>query len=329
MTGGPNVIGGVTGRRAVVLAVKAGVTVGLILVLWRTVDVAASFAVMARVTPGALIVAVLMLAVTTVITGGRWWLVLRRLGRPVPLRLAIGLMFTGNFFSQMLPSSVGGDAVRVWYARQAGVPYQPAIGSVLLERACGLLALAILVALGVAYLGPRIDVSAARIALLTALPVVLSGFAVLCLADQWRGLSRFRALWVGVLRAFAADTRRVVLSGTFPGLVVLSLAGHLTIATMVYVLASGLAGAPGPVLALPEALALVPAVMLMTVFPVSVAGWGVREGGMVVMLSFAGVAPEVALAISLLFGLLMIAAALPGLAFWLAGRLRPVAGVVS
>ncbi len=146
---------------------------------------------------------------------------------------------------------------------------------------------------------------------------------MLCVADRWRRLGDVRLL--RPVAAFAADTRRVVLSTMFPGLLALSLAGHLTIAMMVFVLASGL----GVALTLPEALALVPAVMLMTVFPVSVAGWGVREGAMVVMLSFAGVTPEVGLAISLLFGLLLIVSALPGLAFWLAGRVRPAAEGVS
>ncbi len=311
-----------TRRRAAAVAAKAGVSLALIFVLWRTIDVPASLAVMTRITTTALVTAVLLLVGLLVIAGLRWWMVLHRLDRPLPFWLAVRLTFVGMFFSQMLPTSVGGDAVRVWYARRAGVPYQPAIGSVLIERACGLFALSILVACGMLYLGSRID-PAARLALLTALPVVVAGFAVLCLADRWRWLGSIERL--RPIAQFAADTRRVALSVQFLGLIAVSIVGHMIAAVMVYVLAVGLE-VP---LALFDALALVPAVVLTTVFPVSVAGWGVREGAMVVLLSFAGVAAEVALAISLLFGLLMIAAALPGLAFWLAGRARPVAEDVS
>jgi glycosyltransferase 2 family protein len=58
-------------------------------------------------------------------------------------------------------------------------------------------------------------------------------------------------------------------------------------------------------------------VTLIQLFPIALAGWGVREVGVVVALAGFGVPAEAALAISLLFGLVQIAVALPGGLVWL------------
>jgi len=66
-----------------------------------------------------------------------------------------------------------------------------------------------------------------------------------------------------------------------------------------------------------DCLLLVPPVLLVSMIPVSIAGWGVREGAMVVALGFIGVPPGAAFAISVLFGLIIAAASLPGVLLWL------------
>src|SRR3546814_14594568 len=65
---------------------------------------------------------------------------------------------------------------------------------------------------------------------------------------------------------------------------------------------------------------LMPAVVLITFFPLSLAGWGVREGAAVLLLGVAGLAADAALAVSVLFGLGMLAAGLPGCFLWLRSR---------
>src|SRR5262249_1096520 len=79
-----------------------------------------------------------------------------------------------------------------------------------------------------------------------------------------------------------------------------------------------LARALGIELSFAECLLLFPPVMLASAIPVSVAGWGVREGAMVVAFGFARVPAADAFAISVLFGLLAIVMSLPGVVFWLA-----------
>jgi uncharacterized membrane protein YbhN (UPF0104 family) len=69
-----------------------------------------------------------------------------------------------------------------------------------------------------------------------------------------------------------------------------------------------------------DCILLVPPVILVTVVPISIAGWGVREGAMVVAFGFIGVPASAAFAVSVLFGLTLAAASLPGsLIWWLSG----------
>jgi hypothetical protein len=65
---------------------------------------------------------------------------------------------------------------------------------------------------------------------------------------------------------------------------------------------------------------IVPPVSLIQLVPVSLAGWGVRELGVVVVLAGFGIPAEAALANSLLVGLCLIVVGLPGGLLWLTGR---------
>jgi len=47
---------------------------------------------------------------------------------------------------------------------------------------------------------------------------------------------------------------------------------------------------------------LVPPIMLITMLPISIAGWGVREATMMVAFGYAGLAPADGTVVSLLFG---------------------------
>jgi uncharacterized membrane protein YbhN (UPF0104 family) len=64
-------------------------------------------------------------------------------------------------------------------------------------------------------------------------------------------------------------------------------------------------------------LVIVPVVTLLMVLPISIAGWGIREGAMIIGLGFIGVESENAFALSLLFGFLTLLIAIPGGAIWI------------
>ena len=60
-----------------------------------------------------------------------------------------------------------------------------------------------------------------------------------------------------------------------------------------------------------------PLVLLFSAVPITISGWGVREGLMVLSLGAVGIAYEASLALSILFGLMLAIIVVPGLVFWI------------
>ena len=103
-------------------------------------------------------------------------------------------------------------------------------------------------------------------------------------------------------------------------LISLSVCGHALIVLSIFALTRGL----GIELGLDAAFVLVPLAMFVTLIPVSVAGWGVREGALATGFGLVGIQIEAAVVISVLFGLAAILQGLPGGLLWvLSRRSRP------
>lgn len=246
-----------TTRSWLLAAVKIAVSIGLLFLLARGTDLTAVWETARGLPLWAALMAWAILVVQTAVIGLRWWLVRGAIGSPAGLGRTIGLTFVGVFFNQVLPTSFGGDAVRIWRVYRDGVRYQTAINGVLLERISGVAGLVVLVALGVVYMGPRIDNPAVQYGLLAMLPLTLFGVAVLASLDRlpnaWR---RWRPL--RDLVELAGDSRRIFFNlpaGSL--LLMLSLISHLLAAASIFALARGL----GLEMALADSLALVPAVI--------------------------------------------------------------------
>jgi uncharacterized membrane protein YbhN (UPF0104 family) len=88
---------------------------------------------------------------------------------------------------------------------------------------------------------------------------------------------------------------------------------HVVGAGVVFILARGI----GAQIGLLECLVVALPVMLITMVPISVAGWGVREGAMVVGFGFVGVPANEAFTVSILVGLVIMVAGIPGGVIWL------------
>ena len=77
----------------------------------------------------------------------RWREIVETCGANLSLATALSYSFIGQFFSQVLPSTVGGDAARIWLLVRRGAGWPTASYSVLIDRVVGVSALAVLVVL--------------------------------------------------------------------------------------------------------------------------------------------------------------------------------------
>ncbi len=253
---------------------------------------------------GPLAVALTLTFLQWPVTGARWHLLLRSLEAPLSLRQSLSAQLAALLMSQALPT-VGGDAWRVVAVRRFGGSWRAGLASVLLDRLFALLALVLLVA-GThpwAHVPPGPTRTLTNVGLVaTAAAILVAFFADWLLSP----LRRFRI--VDLVASTSGSARAVFASGRAAGVLALSVIAHVLTGAAVYCLALAF----DVHVSLVQAVALMPPVVLLAALPISLAGWGVREGSMVAFFAPIGVPSESALTLSLALGLALLVSALPG-----------------
>jgi uncharacterized membrane protein YbhN (UPF0104 family) len=296
------------------LRLAAGVTV-----LWflgRQLGAAPFKDGLRAVTWPAVVAAVMLTALTTVCSAWRWRVVARALGVGIGLPGAVSAYYRSLFLNSVLVGGVLGDVHRaVTHGRRAG------------DVARGLRAVA-----WERLWGQVIQVVVTVVVLLTlpspvrpALPYVLAGVAAVagvagCAALVVRGAARRgRSRLTRAGRAVSDDLRRGVLArDVWPQLAlasVLVVAGH----TATFVIAARVAGCTAP---LGELVALLLVVQTVTVIPLSIGGWGLREGAAAWAFAAAGLGAATGVTVATLYAVLMLAAVAPGAGLLLGDAVR-------
>lgn len=296
-----------------VLGAKAVVTVALLGLVFSNVDVVPVFGRLTDIDWTLASAAAVALAGQLLITAVRWHRVCALLGISVKRAQAVHLMWIGHFFSQTLPSGVGGDAVRAWLLSRLGTSIRGAVSVVFCDRIFSLGVLLLLTCLTLPLYLDRVANPEARLVLPAAFAALTAGMLTIAALGPTL-LSRFARFRLGkTVHLMSADLQRVFF-GSRASLVLLALAaaGHGGLILSCFALARAL-DIP---LAFFDCVIIIPPVMLAAVLPISIAGWGVREGAMVAGLGVLGIPMDSALSLSITFGLLQIALAIPGGILW-------------
>jgi uncharacterized membrane protein YbhN (UPF0104 family) len=229
----------------------------------------------------------------------RWREVSEECGASLTTRQAMRYNVIGAFFNQTLPSSIGGDAVRLWLVARAGAGWRAATYSIFVERAIGLIALAIIIAASLPWSYNLISDPHGRSALLLLDFVALAGGLGFLILGRlpWSWLKRWWA--THHLHACSVIANRVIFSRERgPKVAALSVLVHVLAVVIAWCVVQSIAA---PVV-FSQIFLLIPPVMLITMLPISIAGWGVREATMGLAFGYAGLATSEGVNISLLFG---------------------------
>ncbi len=305
--------GGFAGRRAM-LAFKLTATALALVLLGRFVDPAALVTRVRAVDPHVFAAAVLLMALQIPLVALRWRVIVSAMNRssgPQPSVAAfLRITSVALFFGQILPF-VAGDGVRVVMLREVGSSLRIALKSTLLDRATAALALFAL-ALPAALASPVL--SAVRTVLWPAIALIVFGLAAAAAAIlAGPALHRFGRRWRAVCAVTETllDLRSILASWVHgPVVVVACFIVHGLSVFVFWLLAHG-QGLPFGIV---DAVAVVPLVLLVSMAPIAVGGWGLREGFVVLLLGASGIGHEDALLLSLSFGTAVLLASLPGLA---------------
>lgn len=317
--------GRVNRKQAISLALRIGLSVLMLAVLvWRV----PSFD-LDEVVPELSVRTVLWLTAAAGLTLGgvvlsalRWQRVLEVLGLHAGLRRLLSHYLACQFVSNVLPTTIGGDVLRVSRLSRETGETPKTFASVVLERLTGWLVLPIISVAGFVVNPPLRHLgTATRVALGLAFATLLTlGILLYAVADQRIG-GRFAAKdgwrrFAGAVHLGLDRLRRQPRAAA--NLLIIGFAYQLVLVLAAVAAAQALGVRPAGLTAL---LAFFPAVAIAQVLPIGISGLGVREGAFVLFLGPLGVASEEAIALGLLLYLLNLAVSLLGApAFAVGGR---------
>jgi glycosyltransferase 2 family protein len=259
--------------------------------------------------------ATLILVLEIPLMGLRWRNVVDALAARdarVTRTVMIAITAIGVFFAQVLPS-VAGDGVRAWMLARISRDWRNAVISVVIDRGIGV---GLLIALGFAILLLPSGLTALggyrAVVLVSYGGLLLAGAFGLLLAPRVAPLlARWRySRWLGAL---ALDARDVLVGPKGPMVLGLGCLIHAITIAVIW----SIGRAQGLVLPVTDAAVLFTVMIGVTLIPISIGGWGLRELAVISLLGDHGIAPERALLFSVCFGLVLAISSLPGAVAWL------------
>lgn len=271
----------------------------LVFVIWR-LGTGPFVAGLEAVDGRALLAASAIFFVATLCGAWRWVVVSRGLGAPLSLPAAVAAYYRAVFLNLVLPAGIAGDVHRgVSHGREVN-DVGRGLRAVGWERGAGQV-VQIVLTISVLLLFP----SPVRSAMpFVAVAAVAVGLGLVLVLRVRGGGSR----WTRVRNTVVSDLRNGVLRrSALPAVVVASVGVTLGHAAT-FIVAARTAGVDAP---LSQLLPLAMLALLAMVLP-SIAGWGPREGATAWMFAAAGLGADRGAATAVAFGVLVLAASLPG-----------------
>ena len=297
---------------------KLAVSLSLLGLLVWTQDLGGVGRVLATANPLWLLAATAIMFVEQTLSAMTWGMLLTARGLKVGMGKVLHIYYLSFFLGTWLPSNTGPDFVRAYYLAKHVDGYE-AVGSMLLLRFVSLLALGLFAVSGIYLVPSELPPSAmvlAWILVAGSTGAVVVGFTerprrwatVLLDAIGLRPLSRILGKLHDALHAYRKA----------PGTLVVALAASLLVQFGRILTVYFAARALGATVPLSDYLVLVPVTTLITLLPISMAGFGVREGSFVYFFSRVGMAESVAFGLGLLvFGLSLVLWAVAAVLYWL------------
>lgn len=287
-----------------------GLVIGLVV---QAVDGQALWRELSGIAVWVLVPALLMSVLQVVISAWRWRYTAQRLGVPLRLGLAVQEYYLATFLNQVLPGGVLGDVHRAWRHGTSAGERLAAAHAVAIERLSGQVVLILVVLVSVIGLiqAGRLQVGTPGGGWWPVVAIIPLSLAVWLAARLGAG---------DYLLRLRRDLQRALLSGSaLPVQMASSLMVLASYLGVFLLLAAGAGYLAGPA-TLPVLVGLCSVLLLSMVIPLTVAGWGVREGAAAVLWPLAGLPAEQGVALSVGYGALVLISSLPGAAMIFRGR---------
>lgn len=307
-------------KKALQTGIKFAISIALMVWILQGVDLTETLAIIGSANVFVLLFAFLFKLFGYYISAIRWRLLLRAQGADASIPFLIGSYWVGFFFNNILPSSIGGDVIRVYDSWRSGADRATALTVIFVDRFQGILALMFIVLVMLLIPSPL----TANIPL-TGLGVFLGliGMLVLCwlifvtprtLSNwvgriEWKPVQKISATLGKIAIAFEVfqKKKRVLFNALW-----LSFLLQINVVVYHYIVAVALN------LDVPfySYFITIPVITLVITLPISINGIGVREQLFIAFFAAFAVPKTEALAYSLLlYAILLIQGLIGGLVY--------------
>lgn len=302
-------------KNTALFAFKLAVTGTCFWYVWRQVDVADISRIARTFDFPWAVFATLLIAAEIPLVALRWREIVDALGREgerTPAGPMIAITSIGIFFGQVLPN-LAGDAVRVWLLARLGRNWRQGVPSVLIDRGVGVLVLLTIGFITLLFPSALTALGGYRVLVIEIFAVVLVAvFIGLFLVPRVAPLlERFKL--TRLLGRLARATHHVLIEARV-GIWIFAIAFAIHLLTILSVWSLG--RAQGLALPIVDAALLFTLMVGISLIPITIGGWGLRELAVSALLQSHGISLEQALFFSVCFGLVLTIAALPGAVAW-------------
>lgn len=289
--------------RYINLILKFGVSAAALYMLSRKIDITEIQRVYRNINMLYIIASMCLYIVAQMLSTLRWSKLVSTEHGYVEL---LKIYYTGCFFNNFLPSTIGGDAVKAYYLYRRGGGLHSSMASVFMDRYIGLAALVMI--------GAVSFVSGMNLIKQTFIvwfyPITIIGFIV-------ASIILFRTKWA----MFFKQTRMFYESiSQYRGMkdvvadcFAISIAVQVLTVLSVYLISRSIQSGVGML----ECGIFIPLINIITLVPVSVSGVGIREGAFVYLFGLTGLKTEESITISLVWFITVAAVNMVGGLFYL------------
>ena len=296
------------------------ISIGAVALLLSWVEWSEVGVLLERVNYYWLIMAFVVMHIDRFLMAFKWRMLIQGSGANVSPYMAIKSYYVGGFWSQLIPTTLGGDLARTsWIADNDLSTRSVAATSIVVERVLGMLALSIVAFVGLLFAIFYLDLKSPVIAIIILILFVGSIAAIVTIFNPTihdmlqRVISKFR--FRGINRKMENIRISMLAYKDRPLLLFVFLLLSIIEQIFPVIIAVTLARALAIDLPLIWAMAGVPLILATIRLPISVASFGIQEGAYVFIMAFAGISVSESVTMSLLDRSLLIIAMLPG-ALW-------------
>ena len=302
-------------KKSIIHLVKIVVSILLLSWLIFSINWADLRDVFSTAEPGWLLLAGVFVVFSLVVSVEKWSLVLSAAGINLPWYQLWKVYWTGIFFNNFLPSSIGGDGIRICLVGRGIGNMAGAASSVVIERLLATIGLALTGLMAGLIAGSSQQVGW----IFTLLLIVSTGLLLFLMlgrvpawADKRNGkISGFVRGFLSHGQAMRGQGKMMIKVGF------LSVFFQLTVVAVNYAIFRSL---HMYTLGWWDLVYIIPAISAIAMIPIGINGYGIREGAYVLLLATYGVAGSAALAASLLFAVLVSLCSLYGGFLWIGNR---------